>query len=112
MRKEVTTMSKTGRLLLAYAAGQATQLVIHAMCLNNNMYAYKQIPFCVAAGFVIFFALLTGVFISNRPEETADEPKHISKYVKPYIDYVKEHTEEKDTISEVIPQIYDGADKD
>lgn len=102
-------MTKTTKILLAYAAGQATQLIIHAMVLNNNMYAYRQIPFCCAAGFTILFALITGVFIAQRGAEIEyeEEPKHAAKESKPYIEFVKEHVDVRDGIEEVIPAIYE-----
>ncbi len=77
-------MSKTAKVLLAYVAGQVTQIVIHAMCLTNNMYSYRQIPFCLAAGFVLFFAIVSGVWIANAKEKT--EPAHEKKS---YLDYAE-----------------------
>lgn len=77
-------MSKTAKVLLAYVAGQATQIVIHAMCLANNMYNYRQIPFCLAAGFVLLFAIVSGVWIANAKEKT--EPAHEKKS---YLDWAK-----------------------
>lgn len=76
-------MSKTAKILLAYVAGQVTQIVIHAMCLANNMYSYRQIPFCLAAGFVIFFAVMSGVWIANSKGDK--EPAH----KKTYADYAE-----------------------
>lgn len=75
-------MSKTTKILLAYAAGQLTQIVIHAMCLSNNMYSYKQIPFCVAAGFVLLFAVISGVIISGKHDDKAE-------HTKSYVDWAK-----------------------
>ena len=75
--------NKTTKILVAYIAGQITQLVIHGMCLGFNMYNYRQIPFCAAAGFIIIFAVLAGVYISRNPEE---EPKHEKKS---YLDWAK-----------------------
>lgn len=83
-------MSKTAKVLLAYVAGQATQIVIHAMCLANNMYNYRQIPFCLAAGFVLFFAIVSGVWIANAKEKT--EPAHEKKS---YLDWAKIPEKEK-----------------
>lgn len=64
--------NKTAGIIVAYTLGQVTQLVIHGMVLNNNMYAYRQIPFCIAAGFVILFALIAGVALANRTIEKED----------------------------------------
>ena len=105
-------MNKNVSTLLIYAAGQATQIVIHAMCINNNMYSYKQIPFCIAAGFVLFFAVLSGILIAQKGNEEEYEPAHEAPAHKPYIDFVKEHTDVRDGIDEVIPTIYDSSDED
>lgn len=77
-------MGKTLKVILAYVAGQATQLVIHAMCLNNNMYSYRQVPFCAAGGFVILFAVIAGAWLASKDE--AADAKHGKKS---YMDYAK-----------------------
>ena len=89
-------LNNTSKILIAYTLGQSTQLVIHGMALNFNMWNDRQIPFCIAAGFVILFAVISGVFISEDRSEkkAAHEKKSYSEYLKP--------KEEK----EVIPQIY------
>lgn len=94
-------MSKTTKLIVAYVAGQVTQIVIHAMCLNNNMYAYKQIPFCVAAGFVILFAVISGTVIASKDDAGKREKKS-------YLDYAK--VPEEEDIDEVV-RLFDGPDK-
>lgn len=76
-------MKKTTGILVAYLLGQVTQLVIHGMCLSFNMWSNRQIPFCTAAGFIILFAVIAGVYIS-KPQ---DEPKHKEK--KSYLDWAK-----------------------
>ena len=78
-------MSNPTKILLAFVAGQVTQLVIHAMALANNMYNYKQIPFCAAAGFVIFFAIVSGVWIANGRNDKAS-PAHEKKS---YLDWAE-----------------------
>lgn len=70
-------MSKTVKILLAYAAGQTTQLVIHGMALSFNMWNNRQIPFCMAAGFVLLFALIAGVYIARKDES---KPAHEKTY--------------------------------
>ena len=62
---------KTMGIVLAYVAGQVTQLVIHGVVLANNMYNYRQIPFCLAGGFVILFAILSGVWIAGAKDAEA-----------------------------------------
>ena len=94
LKKGKNMASKTIKILLAYAAGQATQLVIHAMCLSNNMYNYRQIPFCIAGGFVILFAVISGVWIaSSRGDgENAAEKKS-------YLDWAKIPGEEEEVLN-------------
>lgn len=74
-------MKHTIKLIIAFVIGQATQLIIHAMCLSFNMYNYRQIPFCMAGGFVILFAVIAGAYIAKEKEE----PKH----EKTYLDYAE-----------------------
>ncbi len=76
-------MSKTTKLIGAYVLGQVTQLVIHGMCLSFNMYAFNQIPFCSAAGFIILFAVIAGAFIASRDTAEARHEK------KTYFDWAK-----------------------
>lgn len=69
-------MSSTVKIIIAYVLGQATQLVIHGVVLANNMYNYRQIPFCVAGGFVILFAVISGVWIARgKNDANAHEKK-------------------------------------
>lgn len=70
--------TKTIKILVAYVAGQITQLVVHGMCLNFNMWANRQIPFCMAAGFVIFFAILAGALIARNGKD--EKPAHEKTY--------------------------------
>lgn len=92
-------MSKTAKILLAYAAGQATQLVIHGMCLSNNMYSYRQIPFCLAGGFVILFAVLAGVLIAKGQDSKIESEfaKH-KKEKKTYKDWAEVPEENVDEV--------------
>lgn len=69
-------MSKSTKIIIAYVLGQITQLVIHGMELSFNMWNNRQIPFCIAAGFIIVVAVLAGTWIV-KPEEA--EPKHEKK---------------------------------
>lgn len=70
-------MGNTAKILFAYALGQATQLVIHGACLANNMYSYRQIPFCIAAGFLVLFATVSGALIGRNK---AEKPAHEKTY--------------------------------
>ena len=76
-------MAKPTKLIVAYVLGQATQLVIHGMVLAYNMWNNRQIPFCMAAGFIVLFALIMGVYIAKPTEE---EPKHEKKT---YLDWAE-----------------------
>ena len=81
---------KVWGVLVAYGLGQVTQLVIHGVCLSNNMYNYRQIPFCIAGGFVILFAVIMGVVIAKQQDAKLDAEfsKH-STPKKSYQDYAK-----------------------
>ena len=68
------------KILIAYVLGQVTQLVIHGVELSLLMWDNKQIPFAIAAGFVIFFALLMGVRISTK--ETAEAHRTYRDYAE------------------------------
>ena len=83
------TNKKVWSVLLAYGLGQVTQLVIHGVCLSNNMYNYRQIPFCLAGGFVILFAVIMGVVIAKQQDAKIESEfaKHEKK--KTYLDYAK-----------------------
>ena len=70
---------KTAKVLAAYVLGQATQLIVHAVVLNFNMWNNRQIPFCMAAGFVVLFAVIAGVVLSET-EGAKDEPSHAKTY--------------------------------
>ena len=76
----------TNKILVAFAAGQVVQLVIHGVVLANNMYNYRQIPFCLAGGFLILFAVLAGVWIAG----SGDKPAH-AKEKKTCFDWAKIH---------------------
>lgn len=87
--------SKVVSVLIAYVLGQATQLVIHGMCLANNMYNYRQIPFCLAGGFVILFAVVSGVIIAKQQDAKIEE-EFAQHSKKSYQDYARiPETEEK-----------------
>lgn len=68
------------KILIAYIAGQITQLVIQGVCISFAMWDNRRIPFCVAAGFVIAFAVFMGVRISAR--ETAIVHKSYKDYAE------------------------------
>ena len=66
IRKGVKSSTK---LIVAYALGQVTQLIIQGMEISLNMWDSRRILFAASAGFVILFAVLAGVRIASR--ETA-----------------------------------------
>lgn len=74
-------MKNTVKIIIAFIIGQIVQLVIHGMALSFNMWNNRQIPFCMAGGFVILFAVIAGAYIAREKEE----PKH----EKTYLDYAE-----------------------
>ena len=68
------------KILIAFVVGQITQIVIHAVTISFAMWDSRRIPFCIAAGFVIFFAVLMGVRIAAR--ETAIVHKTYKDYAE------------------------------
>ena len=74
----------TIKVLVAFIAGQAVQIVCHAV--SFSFWENRQIPFCVAAGFLIALAVFAGAWL-NRDTE----PKH----TKSYMDYAEEFTDEQ-----------------
>lgn len=57
------------KLIIAFVIGQITQLVFHGLVISLAMWDSRRIPFCMAAGFIIIFAVIMGVRIASR--ETA-----------------------------------------
>ena len=77
-------MSKgTVKVLVAFAVGQAAQIVIHAV--SMNFWENRRILFCSAAGFLICAAVFAGAWL-NRDSE----PKH----TKSYMDYAEDFDEQ------------------
>lgn len=66
------------KIIIAFAAGQIVQLIIHAVALN--LWNSRQIPFCMAGGFLVLFALICGAWAANM-----DKPKE----KKTYLDWAK-----------------------
>ena len=58
------------KVIVAFAVGQITQLVLQGLVISLNLWDSRRIPFCGAAGFIILFAVLVGVRIASR--ETAN----------------------------------------
>lgn len=69
-------MRRSKSLLIAFALGQAVQVICHAVSLN--LWEYRQIPFCLAGGFLVFMALLAGCWINRETTEP-----------KTYLDWAK-----------------------
>lgn len=61
-------MNKSVKLLVAYAVGQITQLVLHGMVVGLNMWDSRRVLFCAAFGFVILFAAIAGVVIAGQQD--------------------------------------------
>lgn len=68
IRKGVKYSSK---VILAFAVGQLTQLVLHGVVVSLSLWDNRRIPFCAAAGFIILFAVIMGVRIASRETATA-----------------------------------------
>lgn len=72
------------KIIIAFAAGQIVQLIIHAVALN--LWNSRQIPFCMAGGFLVLFALIAGAYVAQT-----DKPKE----KKTYLDWAKVPGEEE-----------------
>ena len=66
------------KILIAYVLGQATQLVIQGVEISFAMWDNRRIPFALAAGFVILFAVIMGVRIAAK--ETAEVHRSYREY--------------------------------
>ena len=88
-------MSKSAKLLTAFAVGQVTQLVLHGMVVSLNMWDSRRVIFCGAFGFVILFAAIAGVVIAGGQDAKLEKE---FKEQKSYLDWAE------------IPE--DGADAD
>ncbi len=81
-------LSKTTKIVIAYALGQITQLILHGMVVSLNMWDNKRVLFCSAFGFVILFAIISGIVISKGQDEKLEKefnpPKHEKKSYKDY----------------------------
>ena len=55
-------MRRSTKLLIAFVAGQAVQVICHAVAIN--LWSYRQIPFCLAGGFLIAVAVFAGIRIA------------------------------------------------
>lgn len=107
-----TRVSKAEGLTIAYTLGQLTQLFLHWMCLENNLYIYRQITFCAIAGAVILFAIIVGTVIGEDKQYAEEREEDIGYHPveKTYAEYVAESKESEPQVSneedEVIPKIY------
>lgn len=66
-------MSKSTKLLIAFAVGQVTQLVLHGMVVSLNMWDNRRVMFCAAGGFVILFAAIAGTVIAKGQDAKLDK---------------------------------------
>lgn len=79
-------MSKSAKLLVAFAVGQVTQLVLHGMVVSLNMWDSRRVIFCAAFGFVILFAAIAGAFIAGQQDAKLDKE---FKEKKTYLDWAE-----------------------
>lgn len=77
------------KILIAFMVGQIAQLVIQGMCISMAMWDNRRIAFCIAAGTIIFVALLAGVRIAARETAIVHQER------KSYADYAVPPKEEK-----------------
>ena len=54
--------------LIWFAVGQALQLVLHG--LFQNWWTSYQIPLCAASGFVVFFFLFVGCWVTAKERDS------------------------------------------
>lgn len=72
------------KVLIAFIAGQAVQLICHGVALN--LWEYRQIPFCLAGGFLVLVAVFAGAWVATHSAEP-EKPKS-------YLDYAEEFNEQ------------------
>lgn len=69
------------KIIIAFAAGQGLQLLVHTVALN--IYAYQQVAFCAAAGVLVLVAMIAGAWGSlwektGDIDEVQELPKEIT----------------------------------
>ena len=79
-------MSKSAKLLVAFAVGQVTQLVLHGMVVSLNMWDNRRVLFCAAFGFVILFAAIAGTVIAKGQDAKLEKEY---KEKKSYFDWAE-----------------------
>ena len=89
--------------------------IVYWMCLENNLYVYRQILFCSIAGAVLLVAIIIGTVIGEDKayygsHEEREEDIGYHPVEKTYIEYAKEaeaqETAVQESMEEVIPRIY------
>ena len=66
------------KILIAFVLGQVTQLIIQGVEISFSMWDNRRIPFALAAGFIILFAVIMGVRIAAK--ETAEVHRSYKEY--------------------------------
>lgn len=79
-------MGKTAKVMIAYVLGQATQLILHGVCVSTSVWLNRHIPFCAAGGVLVLVAVICGVALAKDGEHRQD-PEH--NYIVP-IESVKD----------------------
>lgn len=75
------------KILIAFLIGQAVQVVIQGVEIGFAMWDNQRIGFSLAAGFLIFAAVLGGVRIAARETAAAhQEHKSYSDYAMPPVE--------------------------
>lgn len=81
-KRGFTGMSKSAKLLTAFAVGQITQLVLHGMVVSLNMWDSRRVIFCGAFGFVILFAAIAGVVIAGGQDAKLEKEFKEKSYLE------------------------------
>jgi hypothetical protein len=67
------------KVIVAFIAGQLTQLVCHAVCVN--FWWEYQMPFCIAGGFLVTVAVLAGVWVAKHSTDPV-APKNYREWAQ------------------------------
>ena len=65
-------MGNLPKILLAYVLGQATQLILHGVCVSTSIWLNRHIPFCAAGGGMVLIAVICLVALASDNERNPD----------------------------------------
>lgn len=75
MNKQKRISRRTAKVLIAYLLGNCVQIILHTLAANN--YMMRPILFCIAAGFLVFLAVVSGVTLAN-----SENPRRMKTYAE------------------------------